>query len=203
MIAGKYAKLSVANPILRRLGRHRFGRGRDGILGRQGDGRRAFLDRGGPVLLVIMAATFVMWALILERLFYFRFAHKQIAAEAIAEWRSRSDRKSKLAHWVREKLVSEVRAKAEQNVQLTKAMVALAPLLGLLGTVTGMVAVFDIMAITAGADAKAMSAGVSRATIPTMAGMVAALSGVFANTYVTRVAQHESEFLQDNLTTDH
>jgi biopolymer transport protein ExbB len=158
---------------------------------------QAFLDRGGPVLLVIMAATFVMWALILERLFYFRFAHKQVAAEALAEWRSRSDRKSKLAHWVRDKLVSEVRAKAEQNVQLTKAMVALAPLLGLLGTVTGMVAVFDIMAITAGADAKAMSAGVSRATIPTMAGMVASLSGIMFTSGMDRRVNRSVQQVED------
>jgi biopolymer transport protein ExbB len=163
---------------------------------------QAFLDRGGPVLLVIMAATFVMWALILERLFYFRFAHKQIAAEAIAEWRSRSDRKSKLAHWVREKLVSEVRAKAEQNVQLTKAMVALAPLLGLLGTVTGMVAVFDIMAITAGADAKAMSAGVSRATIPTMAGMVASLSGILFTSGMDRTVNRSVQRVEDSMEID-
>jgi biopolymer transport protein ExbB len=163
---------------------------------------QAFLDRGGPVLLVIMAATFVMWALILERLFYFRFAHKQIAAEAIAEWRSRSDRKSKLAHWVRDKLVSEVRGKAEQNVQLTKAMVALAPLLGLLGTVTGMVAVFDIMAITAGADAKAMSAGVSRATIPTMAGMVASLSGILFTSGMDRRVNRSVQQVEDSMEID-
>ncbi len=163
---------------------------------------QAFLDRGGPVLLVIMAATFVMWALILERLFYFRFAHKQVAAEAIAEWRSRSDRKSKLAHWVRDKLVSEVRGKAEQNVQLTKAMVALAPLLGLLGTVTGMVAVFDIMAITAGADAKAMSAGVSRATIPTMAGMVASLSGILFTSGMDRRVNRSVQQVEDSMEID-
>jgi biopolymer transport protein ExbB len=163
---------------------------------------QAFLDRGGPVLLVIMAATFVMWALILERLFYFRFAHKQLAAEAVSAWRSRSDRKSKLAHWVRDKLVSEVRAKAEQNVQLTKAMVALAPLLGLLGTVTGMVAVFDIMAITAGADAKAMSAGVSRATIPTMAGMVASLSGILFTSGMDRRVNRSIQQLEDSMETN-
>jgi biopolymer transport protein ExbB len=163
---------------------------------------QAFLDRGGPVLLVIMAATFVMWALILERLFYFRFAHKQLAAEAVSAWRSRSDRKSKLAHWVRDKMVSEVRAKAEQNVQLTKAMVALAPLLGLLGTVTGMVAVFDIMAITAGADAKAMSAGVSRATIPTMAGMVASLSGILFTSGMDRRVNRSIQQLEDSMETN-
>jgi biopolymer transport protein ExbB len=151
------------------------------------------------VLIVIMAATFFMWALILERLFYFRFAHKQVAAEAIAEWRSRSDRKSTLAHWVRDKLVSEVRAKAEQNVQLTKAMVALAPLLGLLGTVTGMVAVFDVMAITNGADAKAMSAGVSRATIPTMAGMVASLSGILFTSGMDRTVDRSVQWVEDEM----
>ena len=158
---------------------------------------QAFLDRGGPVLLVIMLATFFMWGLILERVFYFRFAHKQVAADAIAEWRSRSDRKSTLAHWVKDKLVSEVRMKAEQNVQLTKAMVALAPLLGLLGTVTGMVAVFDIMAITSGADAKAMSAGVSRATIPTMAGMVASLSGILFTSGMDRRVSRSVQQVED------
>ena len=158
---------------------------------------QAFLDRGGPVLLVIMLATFFMWGLILERVFYFRFAHKQVAADAIAEWRSRSDRKSTLAHWVKDKLVSEVRMKAEQNVQLTKAMVALAPLLGLLGTVTGRVAVFDIMAITSGADAKAMSAGVSRATIPTMAGMVASLSGILFTSGMDRRVNRSVQQVED------
>ncbi|MEL7113512.1 MAG: MotA/TolQ/ExbB proton channel family protein, partial [Pseudomonadota bacterium] len=74
--------------------------------------------------------------------------------------------------------VSEVRQKAQANVSFAKAMVALAPLLGLLGTVTGMVTVFDNMAITDGADAKALSRGVSQATIPTMAGMVASISGI-------------------------
>lgn len=137
-----------------------------------------FLARGGPVLLVIMVATFIMWALILERLFYFRLAHQTVADEAVAEWNARSDRKSVFAHWIRDKLISEVRIKAEANVSMTKAMVALAPLLGLLGTVTGMVTVFDVMAITDGADAKAMSGGVSQATIPTMAGMVASISGI-------------------------
>lgn len=160
---------------------------------------QAFLDRGGPILLVIMAATFVMWALILERLFYFRLAHKGLADKAISEWRSRSDRKSTYAHWVRDKLVSEVRQKAEANVSLTKATVALAPLLGLLGTVTGMVAVFDIMALTDGADAKAMAAGVSRATIPTMAGMVASISGIIFTSGMDRKVNRLVQTLEDEM----
>lgn len=160
---------------------------------------QAFLDRGGPVLLAIMAATFIMWALILERLFYFRFAHKAVADEAVQEWQSRSDHSSTYAHWIKDRIVSEVRQKAEQNVTMTKAMVALAPLLGLLGTVTGMVSVFDIMAITAGADAKAMSAGVSRATIPTMAGMVASLSGILFTSGMDRRVNRSVQAVEDKL----
>ncbi|MEM9939796.1 MAG: MotA/TolQ/ExbB proton channel family protein [Pseudomonadota bacterium] len=158
-----------------------------------------FLTRGGPVLLAIMAATFVMWALILERLFYFRLAHKSYADEALSEWRSRSDRKSTFAHWIKDKLVSEVRQRAQANVGFTKALVALAPLLGLLGTVTGMVTVFDYMAITDGADAKAMSRGVSQATIPTMAGMVASISGILFTSGMDRKVSRLVQQLEDEM----
>ena len=53
------------------------------------------------------------------------------------------------------------------------------------------------------ADTRAMVEGISRATIPTMAGMVAAISGVFAHIYVTRVAEREILLAEDRLTTDH
>jgi len=76
-------------------------------------------------------------------------------------------------------------------------------LLGLLGTVTGMIGVFEVLATTGGGDARSMAAGVSQATIPTMAGMVAALSGVFGNTYVSRIADREKQLLADHLTLDH
>ena len=55
----------------------------------------------------------------------------------------------------------------------------LCPLLGLLGTVTGMIEVFNVMAVTGGGDAKSMAGGVERSTIPTMAGMVSALSKAY------------------------
>ncbi|MEM8615627.1 MAG: MotA/TolQ/ExbB proton channel family protein [Pseudomonadota bacterium] len=158
-----------------------------------------FLARGGPVLLAIMAATFIMWALILERLFYFRFAHGTTAEEALSEWQSRSDKKSKYAHWIRDRLVSEVRQKAQANVSFTKAMVALAPLLGLLGTVTGMVTVFDNMAITDGADAKALSRGVSQATIPTMAGMVASISGILFTSGMDQKVRRLVQRVEDSM----
>jgi biopolymer transport protein ExbB len=53
------------------------------------------------------------------------------------------------------------------------------------------------------ADVKAMSAGISKATIPTMAGMVGALSGVFASSYIEGRVNQESELVEDHLTMDH
>ncbi|HDY82038.1 MAG: MotA/TolQ/ExbB proton channel family protein [Gammaproteobacteria bacterium] len=162
-----------------------------------------FMEMGGDVLWLIAGLLFVMWTLIFERVWYFKVGWKKDAGVVIATWESRSERKSWAAAQIREKLISEARMQINQYMPVIKTLVALCPLLGLLGTVTGMIEVFNIMAVTGGGDAKSMAGGVSRATVPTMAGMVAALSGVFANTYVTRVAQREGKFLEENLTTDH
>lgn len=162
-----------------------------------------FMDMGGNVLWLIAILLFVMWTLIFERVYYFYAGWRKDASTAIAQWEGRPERKSWAAHQVRRKLIAEAQIQINTYMPIIKTMVALCPLLGLLGTVTGMIEVFNIMAVTGGGDAKSMAGGVSRATIPTMAGMVAALSGLFANTYITRVAQRESTFLADNLTTDH
>lgn len=163
----------------------------------------AFMDKGGNVLWLIAAMLFVMWTLIFERVWYLQFGWKSDVKDVIANWEGRAERKSWEAHQIRTMLISQARMRINQYLPLIKTMVALCPLLGLLGTVTGMIEVFNVMAVTGGGDAKSMAGGVQQATIPTMAGMVAALSGVFANTYVTRIAQRESVFLEDNLTTDH
>ena len=162
-----------------------------------------FMDMGGNVLWLIAILLFCMWTLIFERVWYFSTGWKRDAAAAIHHWESRSERKSWSAKQVRRRLLAEAKFQIEQYLPLIKTMVALCPLLGLLGTVTGMIEVFNVMAVTGGGDAKSMAGGVSRATIPTMAGMVSALSGVFANTYLTRTAARESALLKDNLTTDH
>ncbi|MBD2857888.1 MotA/TolQ/ExbB proton channel family protein [Spongiibacter sp. KMU-158] len=164
---------------------------------------RRFMDAGGDVLWAIAGLTFVMWTLALERVWYYKFGLGKDVSSAVNTWEARSERKSWNAHQIREKLISEASLKIQANLPMIQTMVALCPLLGLLGTVTGMIEVFNIMAVTGGGDAKSMAGGVSKATIPTMAGMVAALSGVFINTYITSIASRETELLEDHLTTDH
>ncbi|MDG2047748.1 MAG: MotA/TolQ/ExbB proton channel family protein [Halioglobus sp.] len=163
----------------------------------------SFMDQGGEVLWLIAALLLMMWTLIFERVWYLKFVWKNDATEVIAKWEGRAERKSWEASQIRIMLLSQASMRINQFLPMIKAMVALCPLLGLLGTVWGMIEVFNVMAVTGGGDAKSMAEGVQKATIPTMAGMVAALSGVFANTYVTRIAQREGKLLWDNLTTDH
>jgi biopolymer transport protein ExbB len=163
----------------------------------------AFMDTGGPVLWLIALLTFVMWAAIFERIWYFHSGLKRDVSTAVTAWEARGERRSWNAANIRDMLISRIAIKIQQNMSMIKTMVALCPLLGLLGTVTGMIDVFNVLAVTGGGDAKAMAGGVSRATIPTMAGMVAALSGVFANTYIERLALTETQHLQDRLSKDH
>ncbi|GAA5315853.1 MAG: MotA/TolQ/ExbB proton channel family protein [Candidatus Pelagadaptatus aseana] len=164
---------------------------------------KAFMAQGGNVLWLIAALTFVMWTLIFERIWYFKSALKVDVQDALDQWEARDERKSWGAHQVRYALISRVSEKVTANLDMIATLVALAPLLGLLGTVTGMIEVFNILAVTGGGDAKSMAGGVSKATIPTMAGMVAALSGVFGNTYVSGIAERENQLLEDHLTMDH
>jgi biopolymer transport protein ExbB len=161
-----------------------------------------FMERGGPVLPLIAALTFVMWTMIFERFWFFRTEFKTIVNSTIQEWEGREERRSWSAHALREAMISQASEKIRGTLPLIQTCVALAPLLGLMGTVTGMVAVFDAMA-TQGGNARSMASGVSMATIPTMAGMVASLSGVLATTFLQGKVDRETELFEDHLTMDH
>lgn len=162
-----------------------------------------FMELGGDVLLLISGLLLVMWALIFERFMYLRGAYQDVVKQSIATWEARSERNSWHAHMVREQLISEASQLLERNMPLIKTCVALSPLLGLLGTVTGMIQVFEVMAISGSGNARSMAAGVSKATVPTMAGMVAALSGVAMQTWLAKKVAVEEELLSEHMTTDH
>ena len=59
-------------------------------------------------------------------------------------------------------------------------------MLVLLGTVMGMLEIFDALAVTGNNSARTTAGGVSKATISTMAGMVAAISGLMISNYLLK-----------------
>ena len=164
---------------------------------------RTFLEAGGNVLYLIAGATFVMWAIIFERIWFIQTEHKTDVGKALNYWESRPERTSWNALRIRERIISEVNSRLSVNLGFIKTLISLLPLLGLLGTVTGMINVFGVMAVSGSGNVRAMAAGVSQATVPTMAGMVGALSGVLLVTLLSRRAAREVEFLEDSLTMDH
>lgn len=161
-----------------------------------------FIEMGGDVLWLIALITFLMWTLIFERIWFFQTEHKDLVRSASEKWEGRSERTSWSAHQVREGLISDASNRITGSLPIIQTCVALCPLFGLLGTVTGMIAVFDAMA-TQGGNARSMAAGVSMATIPTMSGMIASLSGLVGSTFLRRKVDYEIELFEDNLTLDH
>ena len=83
----------------------------------------------------------------------------------------------------------------EKHQSSIRFLIKLCPLLGLLGTVSGMIGVFDVIASTGNSDVKAMAAGIYRATLPTMAGLILALSAL----YFSHQIRHQAEQKQAQL----
>lgn len=159
----------------------------------------AFVDMGGPVLWAIMLLLFVMWLMILERSWYYFITYPKLRKKILNDWEGREDTTTWYAKRIKESRVSEASIELRSGLGFLEALVAISPLFGLFGTVYGMLQVFDIMAIAGTSNARAMAGGVSKATIPTMAGMVAALSGVFFTTFFKHKAQVETEKLEDRM----
>ena len=158
---------------------------------------RSFIETGGDVLYIIFLVAFAMWSLILERLWYFKLVHKNEVKQLKDIWKNYEGKTSWETKQICYMHASRVSRKLFRSLSLIKTFMALCPLLGLLGTVTGMIEVFDIMSMVGGSNVRAMASGVSMATIPTMAGMVAALSGLYFASRLNQTAQNKSRQLEE------
>jgi biopolymer transport protein ExbB len=160
---------------------------------------RDFLERGGNVLWLIFFTLVLLWTLIIERFLYYKNEFPNQKNKVVQEWMSRKDHSSWYAHKIREAKIAVMNKQLTKNISFIKMLVAMCPLMGLLGTVTGMIAVFDVMAETGTGNARMMASGISMATIPTMSGMVAALSGLYFGSLLENKAKKESQQLTDAL----
>jgi biopolymer transport protein ExbB len=163
------------------------------------DAIMGFMNRGGEVLWIIAGLVLVMWSLVFERVWYLHSTHAKRVKQTLSAWNARSDTRSWRARQIRNMMISEVSLDLKSSMPMIESLVMICPLLGLIGTVTGMIEVFYVMALTGGGDAKSMAGGVSKATIPTMAGMVGALSGIFASNWLKHKMDRDVELLEDNM----
>ena len=75
-------------------------------------------------------------------------------------------------------------ASLRRDTILLTALTAAAPLLGLLGTVGGMIATFDAVALVTGQTGTRVAGGISQALITTQYGLVVAMPGVFGLAHI-------------------
>ena len=148
-----------------------------------------FLSLGGPILLVLVFVIAVMWVLIFERLTYIWTAHHCRAHAELSSFAARTDQESWQSERIYDGLLSRLRMQLEGSIHWIKTLAKVSPLLGLLGTVTGMVSIFTVMGLVGNTAPRAIAGGVSTAIITTMAGMVGALSGLFPAAYLSRQVQ--------------
>ncbi|WP_051221675.1 MotA/TolQ/ExbB proton channel family protein [Neptunomonas japonica] len=149
-----------------------------------------FFQTGGWVLYPILLVSMLMFVLIIERLIYRGFSYPverrdtllALAAEPLAQRRL--------------SLACDLDLALKSQFSLIKTLIALCPLIGLLGTVTGMIQVFDSLALYGTGNPRLMAAGVASATFPTMTGMAVAVSGLLFHNRLSRWSEAERQQLR-------
>lgn len=146
----------------------------------------------------------LFWTLMFERFWFMRRVFPHWVRERRAGWQQvlGEDEPGTWQRAVRDAWLAQARQQLAAPLRLGKALVALCPLFGLLGTVTGMVAVFDVLALSGNGDPRGMAAGVWKAILPTMAGMVLAITGLFSLARLERDSRRALERLADQLRHD-
>jgi len=154
---------------------------------------------GGPYVVLIFLSGVLMWTLVFERVWYFTQVLPKQAKEMRAQWDARADKKSWCARMIRQAMISRLNAAMTAGFPVLQVLVPMAPLLGLIGTVSGMLEVFDSMAIRGSADARSMASGVSEAMICTMTGLAVSITGLYPVHYFRTRAQRETELIADKM----
>lgn len=159
----------------------------------------ALSNDGGPFVIWIFLSGVLMWTLIIERYWYFARVLPKQAAALQAQWQARKDRTSWCARQIRTAMISRLNGSMTTGFPVMQVLVPMSPLLGLIGTVSGMLEVFDSMALRGSADARSMASGVSAAMICTMTGLAVSITGLYPVHYFKTRATRETELLADKL----
>ncbi len=172
-----------------------------------------YLQQGGWVMIPLSAASLVMWALILDRSLSYRdLAHADVQPDqALDALSGEAPREALQGLGLRRQLLASLLAERTGDIELDRnilrqhalalrprlrqhlAVIALlasiAPLLGLLGTVLGMIDTFQVISMHGTGNTRGMAGGISVALITTQAGLMVAVPGLLITTALSRRAQ--------------
>ena len=144
----------------------------------------AYLAQGGWVMVPLLLVSVVMWTLILDRWREFASWRRAdgVAArldDLFARRRAGLPGHEDLDREILRECALRLRRRLEQRLAAITVLAAVAPLLGLLGTVLGMVQTFDVLAVFGTGNARALAGGISVALITTQTGLLIAIPGLF------------------------
>lgn len=97
---------------------------------------------------------------------------------------------------LQEAILREV-PRLERFLATLHVFAAISPLLGLLGTVTGMIATFHVITLFGTGDPRLMAGGISEALITTMLGLCVAIPIMLAHTFLSRRVDHIVEDMEE------
>ncbi len=174
----------------------------------------AYLNDGGIVMLPLVLVSLVMWILIMDRIFFFRrlrrknmsarvawdHIHRQrmpdpmqyrgIVSLLVAEYLEHRSGDRTIDRFILDERVAHINRRLKAYLAVIGVLAAIAPLLGLLGTVTGMIAAFDVLAIFGTGNAKALAGSISEALITTQTGLLVAIPGLYMKGFLDRRADN-------------
>ncbi|MGI9324063.1 MAG: MotA/TolQ/ExbB proton channel family protein [Pseudomonadales bacterium] len=157
---------------------------------------------GGWVLVAIAAASIAMWALILERYLFLYRVRPNLVRNIVDQWHRQYSSDPVVNTRLREGLTNQFHGHLLTWVGTINVITAVLPLLGLLGTVIGMIKTFEVMTVFGNGNLRGMADGISQALITTMAGLLTAIAGMyFANDLQNKV-ERETEHLAEVLNAD-
>lgn len=144
------------------------------------DGLATLFEQGGMTLWAILFASLLLWYLLIERYWFYWSRLPGFCDELREEWSARPKTLAPSQKYRRvQALAGDLRAEANRNMLALQALVVILPLLGLLGTVSGMIKVFEVITVFGTGNTRGMASGISEALVTTMAGLFTALSGLY------------------------
>lgn len=157
------------------------------------------LIAGGWVMAAILGLSTVMWVLILDRYLFLWRQEKPLTQKTVSEWNAKKSHNQLVNHRLRLGLTASFHSKLSMWIGTIQVITAILPLLGLLGTVSGMIKTFEVMTVFGSGNVRGMAEGISQALITTMAGLLTALTGMYFASDLKGRFDRETEHLAKKL----
>ncbi len=140
----------------------------------------SYIDRGGVIVYILIGLNIIGFAIILWKSLVLYMTDKDsIADDIYSKVKDQDNSNGKLI----DNIITKEISKLEFGLDTIKIIASISPLLGLLGTVIGVLGSFDSISKLGLGDPSIFSAGISIALITTVAGMIVAIPHFIAYNY--------------------